>query len=101
MSLDGNRKDFENALKELETTLSNIHHEISASDYDVIESVISEYNGHYIKDIDDVIDKLSNVEDSLENTEIEVQELQAQIYSMDTKIDQLEYEVENLNKNTE
>jgi len=100
MSFDTNRKDFERALAELETTLSNIHHEISASDYDAIESVISEYNGHYKSDIEENVNTLSELEDSLEQSKAEVQDLQAENYSMDTKIDQLESEVEILN-NTE
>ncbi len=101
MNLDVNKKDFESALDALEITLGNIHHEISASDYDAIESVISEYNGHYKSDIGEMVDNVSALEDSLERTEIEVQELQAQIYDMEIKIDQLESDVENLNENTE
>lgn len=96
MSLDGNKKDFENALNELETTLSNIHHEISAFDYDVIETVINEYNGHYKSDIQELVDNVENISYTLEESKLEAPELQSALGDMEAKINELE--IETLNK---
>lgn len=69
MSLDTNRKDFENALAEMEEVVSNINGIIDSDIIGVLETVVSEYQNHYQPDIDDLMDDKQDLQSKLDDLE--------------------------------
>lgn len=56
MSLESNRKDFEMALEEMKETIELLKPCVEESLIATIERVVDEYEGHYVDDIQELID---------------------------------------------
>jgi len=69
MSFDSNRKDFESALEALDECLDQINGILSSEHTDTIEAVINEYEGHYSRDIDDLVTERDNLQEELDDSQ--------------------------------
>jgi len=74
MSLDGNKIDFEQALKEMCWTLELLDNCVDESLMDTLKKVVSEYDCHFKRDIEDLVDKNVQLEDKVDELESELTE---------------------------
>ena len=101
MSIENNKHDFERSLSELDSVILKINDQISAPDYDSLESVSAEYNGHYKDDIESLISELENVSSDLEDVKNELSESNNRLNELENEVDSLNETVIELNQEIE
>ncbi len=65
MSLQSNKKDFENALEEMKCNIEALDACVDDGIMDALKAVINEYETHYQSDIEEMIEHCEAMEDKL------------------------------------
>lgn len=69
MSLESNKKDFEGALEVMKEILEDMQPCIDDVLLDKLTTVITNYEGHYLYDIQDLIHERDTLQDKVDMTE--------------------------------
>lgn len=62
MSYEGNKRDFEDALKELEEAITALDHCVDEGIMQTLKSVVNEYNTHFKSDIEEMENLVKDLE---------------------------------------
>lgn len=66
MAYEQNKNDFEKRLSDLETIYLDLEEEIPSSVFSAIDDLMSEYNGHFKDDIEQLATDLESANDKLD-----------------------------------
>jgi len=66
MSLESNKKDFEDSLSRMEESIEALEHCVDDSIMETLRSVVNEYNIHFKSDIEEAENSICDMQDMIE-----------------------------------
>lgn len=83
MSIESNKKDFENALDYMRNAISTLESCVDPSILSILTDVIHEYDHHYVNDIEELITEVEELRDTVDNLDREISYLENEVGSLD------------------